>query len=87
MVSGPVGKAEDVDGEDDPDGVKRFYPKIEKGFVKQEWNPILAKRKILIFCYARLICGPASEIPPTPPAKGGRGNFWVCAQSWAEAVQ
>jgi len=36
MVSGPVGKAKDVDGEKEPDRVKMSDPEIKKGSVKHK---------------------------------------------------
>jgi hypothetical protein len=40
MVSGPVGKAKDVDGEKKPDRVKMFDPEIKKGSVKHKGYPV-----------------------------------------------
>ena len=56
VVSGPVGKAEDVDGENKPNPVERSYPEIEKGFEKHEPAPD-NKNAVRILCPRKEVMG------------------------------
>jgi hypothetical protein len=48
VVSGPEGKAEDVNGENEPDRVELFYPQIKKGMIKHGPAPYRKKCGMVI---------------------------------------